>query len=131
MARRNHRTRPLRRRPGCPPRTPSGRKARFTARPLVVDTARLRAWTSQPFAAQRSPDVPSDSHPPDPMNDAALGRLAAAHADFTSLREILSDVRAACAALPQGEQERYREARQSVVDARRSAETHEGPLQVC
>jgi len=98
---------------------------------MVLDPARLRAWTSQPFAAQRSPDVPSDSHPPDATNDANLGRLVAARADFTSLKEILSDVRAACAALPQREQDRYRDARQSVVDARRSAETHEGPLQVC
>jgi hypothetical protein len=35
------------------------------------------------------------------------------------------------AALPQDEQDAYRDAQQSVVDARRKAETHEGLLQVC
>jgi hypothetical protein len=50
---------------------------------------------------------------------------------FSALREVLSDVQAACDALPQAEQERYRSAQESVVNARRSAETHEGLLQVC
>ena len=50
---------------------------------------------------------------------------------FPALREVLSDVQGACDALPQAEQQRYRDAQQSVVDARRSAETHEGLLQVC
>jgi hypothetical protein len=57
--------------------------------------------------------------------------LAAASGDFSALREVLSDVQGACEALPQAEQERYRNAQQSVVNARRSAETHEGLLQVC
>jgi hypothetical protein len=35
------------------------------------------------------------------------------------------------AELPKDEQDAYREAQQSVVDARRKAETHEGLLQVC
>jgi hypothetical protein len=70
----------------------------------------------------------------DTMND--LGRadsqlLSAATENFASLCDALSDVQAACDALPQAEQQRYRQAQQSVVDARRSAETHEGLLQVC
>jgi hypothetical protein len=57
--------------------------------------------------------------------------ISAATETFSALREVLSDVRGACEALPQHEQDRYREAQQSVVDARRNAETHEGLLQVC
>ena len=68
------------------------------------------------------------------MNDFAVAEpelLASMSEDFSALRDVLSDVQAACEALPQAEQDRYREAQQSVVDARRSAETHEGLLQVC
>jgi hypothetical protein len=57
--------------------------------------------------------------------------ISAVTQDFSALREVLSDVNAACEALPEAEQERYREAQRSVVNARRSAETHEGLLQVC
>lgn len=57
--------------------------------------------------------------------------ISAATEDFSALCEVLSDVKRACDALPQAEQERYREAQLSVVNARRSAETHEGLLQVC
>jgi hypothetical protein len=51
--------------------------------------------------------------------------------EFDALSAVLLDVEAACESLPQEEQDRHREAQQSVVDARRSAETHEGLLQVC
>lgn len=57
--------------------------------------------------------------------------IAALAGDFAALQDVLSDVEAACEALPEPEQARYRSAQQSVVDARRSAETHEGLLQVC
>ncbi len=62
---------------------------------------------------------------------ADIQLISAATEDFSALREVLSDVQGACDALPQAEQERYREAQLSVVNARRSAETHEGLLQVC
>lgn len=52
-------------------------------------------------------------------------------ARFTSLEHTLLNLAEACAALPSDELEAYRAAQQSVVDARRSAETHEGLLQVC
>jgi hypothetical protein len=61
--------------------------------------------------------------------DAQL--LEATMESFPALREVLNDVQGACDALPEAEQQRYRDAQQSVVDARRSAETHEGLLQVC
>lgn len=64
-----------------------------------------------------------------PLADSQL--ISAATENFSALREVLSDVQAACEALPQAEQERYRSAQESVVNARRSAETHEGLLQVC
>lgn len=64
-----------------------------------------------------------------PLADSQL--ISAATENFSALREVLSDVQAACDALPQAEQERYRSAQESVVNARRSAETHEGLLQVC
>jgi hypothetical protein len=67
----------------------------------------------------------SDLNPPNqPLASAATE-------DFSALKDVLSDVRRACAALPQDEQRRYDEAQQSVVDARRNAETHEGLLQIC
>jgi hypothetical protein len=50
---------------------------------------------------------------------------------FASLEHTLLNLEEACAALPSAELEAYRAAQQSVVDARRSAETHEGLLQVC
>jgi hypothetical protein len=68
------------------------------------------------------------------MNDperADTHLLEATIESFAALREVLSDVQGACDALPQDEQQRYREAQQSVVRAKRSAETHEGLLQVC
>jgi hypothetical protein len=124
-------TGPRRRQPRCLSEAPSVCKTKVIARPRALGLDRLRAWTSSPLAVHCCPDVPETSHQPDAMNSATLGLLASARVDFTSLRETLSDVRAACAALPQVEQQRYRDALQSVVDARRSAETHEGPLQVC
>ncbi len=57
--------------------------------------------------------------------------LSSATAEFTALSAVLSDVKSACEALPEAEQQRYRSAQESVVQARRSAETHEGLLQVC
>ncbi len=68
------------------------------------------------------------------MNDlgqADTQLLGAAMESFDVLRAVLADVQGACDALPDAEQQRYREAQQSVVNARRSAETHEGLLQVC
>ena len=68
------------------------------------------------------------------MNDlsqADTQLLGAANASFDALRAILADVQSACDALPDAEQRRYRKAQESVVNARRSAETHEGLLQVC
>lgn len=50
---------------------------------------------------------------------------------FPALQAVLLDVEAACGALPVEEREQHRAAQQSVVDARRSAELHEGLLQVC
>lgn len=51
--------------------------------------------------------------------------------DFEALSRVLNNVQSACEALPKEEQESFRAAQQSIVDARRSAETHEGLLQVC
>jgi hypothetical protein len=51
--------------------------------------------------------------------------------DVDELREALLHLDDAQAELPKDEQDAYREAQQSVVDARRKAETHEGLLQVC
>ncbi|MFN8111646.1 MAG: hypothetical protein U0R51_00455 [Solirubrobacterales bacterium] len=70
----------------------------------------------------------------DIMSAYVLGdaqRIQEATEDFSSLRDVLGDVQAACEALPEAEQERYREAQLSVVNAKRSAETNEGLLQVC
>lgn len=67
----------------------------------------------------------------DDPNPGDTQLIAALAGDFATLRDVLSDVQAACDALPESEQARYRSAQQSVVDARRSAETHEGLLQVC
>lgn len=52
-------------------------------------------------------------------------------AEFNALSAVLKDVASARAQLPADEQERHAEASRSVVEARRSAETHEGLLQVC
>ncbi len=52
-------------------------------------------------------------------------------ASFEMLEAALADVDAACRALPVQEQDEYWSAQESVVEARRSAETHEGLLQVC
>lgn len=73
-------------------------------------------------------------YPQNTMNDpdsADTQLLQATTENFAALREVLNDVQSACDALPEAEQQRYRKAQQSVVDARRSAETHEGLLQVC
>ena len=65
----------------------------------------------------------------DPLADTQ--RESSTAAEFTALSAVLSDVKSACEALPEAEQQRYRSAQESVVQARRSAETHEGLLQVC
>lgn len=52
-------------------------------------------------------------------------------ASFSAIEAVLLDVDGACGSLPEEEQARHRAAQQSVVDARRSAELHEGLLQVC
>ena len=44
------------------------------------------------------------------------------------IAKVLLDVEAAVASLPEEEQRAYREAQQSIVDARRSAERIEGQL---
>lgn len=46
------------------------------------------------------------------------------------LKEMVAAPEKAVEELPEDEREAYREAQQSVVDARRKAETHEGLLQV-
>jgi hypothetical protein len=51
--------------------------------------------------------------------------------DVDVLRDAVIHLDNAQAELPQDEQDAYREAQESVVDARRKAETHEGLLQVC
>lgn len=51
--------------------------------------------------------------------------------EFVVLQAVLRDVQAACDSLPAKDKERHLDAQRSVVDARRSAETHEGLLQVC
>lgn len=51
--------------------------------------------------------------------------------DVDGLREAVMHLDEAEARLPADEQKAYREAQQSVVDARRRAETREGQLQVC
>ncbi len=65
------------------------------------------------------------------ISEGLLSAATAAGEHFTALRTVLTDVSRACRALPAAEQQRYRDAQQSVVDARKSAETHEGLLQVC
>jgi len=51
-------------------------------------------------------------------------------ATLEDLRPIVSDVERATEALPEEEREAYREAQESVVAARRRAESQEGLLQV-
>jgi hypothetical protein len=55
-------------------------------------------------------------------------------ADLKQLREklgtLVSDLEGAVRSLSEDEQRSYQEAEESVVDARRKAETHEGLLQV-
>jgi hypothetical protein len=55
-------------------------------------------------------------------------------AELTALREslapLVSNLEATVEGLPETERNSYDEAEQSVVDARRKAETHEGLLQV-
>ena len=51
--------------------------------------------------------------------------------DFEELKATLLDIEAACHRLPEADKRGYERAQQSVVDARRSAETHEGLLQIC
>lgn len=46
------------------------------------------------------------------------------------LREVVADPKNAIQALSEDERNAYREAQESVVEARRSAEAHEGLLQV-
>ena len=72
-------------------------------------------------------------HGPNTLSDhhADTKRLSSTTAEFTALSAVLSNVKDACEALPEAEQQRYRSAQESVVQARRSAETHEGLLQVC
>ena len=51
--------------------------------------------------------------------------------DFEKLREAAMNLEEAQKALSSAERKAYREAQQSVVDARRKAETNEGLLRVC
>jgi hypothetical protein len=50
--------------------------------------------------------------------------------DFTRLVEVAKDLDQAAGSLPAEEREAYTEQQRSVVDARRSAEVHEGLLQL-
>jgi hypothetical protein len=56
--------------------------------------------------------------------------IPTAQEDIARLVELASDVDRAAEALPDDERAAYSEAQQSVVDARRSAEAHEGLLQL-
>jgi hypothetical protein len=49
---------------------------------------------------------------------------------WEELRRVAADPEKAMSSLPEEEQLAYREAQDSVVDARRSAESHEGLLQI-
>jgi len=51
--------------------------------------------------------------------------------EFVALEAVLRDVQGACDSLPAKDKKRHVDAQRSVIDARRSAETHEGLLQVC
>jgi hypothetical protein len=108
----------------------SERKARIRARLCKRAACRVGGLRRWPGSTDTLGEVFSASSEQSAVTDPDLRLIAATHEDFSALREVLSDVRGACAALPKAEQERYREAQQSVVDARRSAETHEGLLQV-
>jgi hypothetical protein len=56
--------------------------------------------------------------------------LACEVAPLEELRQVVDDPEKAVEALPEGERTAYREAQESVVEARRKAETHEGLLQI-
>jgi len=111
--------------------TESGRNATVSIRrgevaPCMFAQLKDQSCATDPFMeAGTASDIQST------VTDADLPTLAAIREEFAELREVLSDVPAACAALPEQEQQRYRDAQQSVVDARRSAQTNEGLLQVC
>lgn len=51
--------------------------------------------------------------------------------DVARLRDAVEHFEEAEASLPPDVQQKYRDALQSVIDARRHAETHEGLLRVC
>lgn len=70
--------------------------------------------------------------PPEPVDpkENMPGTLEKIDAKLEDLQDLVADPDEAADALPQDEQEAYREAQQSVVDARRKAETYEGSLQV-
>jgi hypothetical protein len=53
-----------------------------------------------------------------------------ATAEFEALSKVVDELERAARALSETEREAYRQAQQSVVDARRKAETEEGLLQV-
>lgn len=92
----------------------------------MVRTPARRSYPIDPVG-----EIPGVSTPQYTVTDANPALLAAAREGFSALQETLKDVPGACAALPEAEQQRYRDAQQSVVDARRSAQTNEGLLQVC
>lgn len=61
------------------------------------------------------------------MSDATLDHL---DVELDELKQFVSDPDSAYEALSEDEENAYQEAQQSVVEARRKAETHEGALQV-
>jgi hypothetical protein len=58
------------------------------------------------------------------------GTLEVETPPLEELRKVVGDPEEAVDALPEQERAAYREAQESVVEARRSAETHEGLLQI-
>jgi hypothetical protein len=56
--------------------------------------------------------------------------IPTAQEEFSRLVELASDLDQAAQSLPPEERESYANAQQSVVEARRSAEVHEGLLQL-
>jgi hypothetical protein len=55
---------------------------------------------------------------------------SAGQTDARQMTKIVTDVRAASESLSREERAAYREAKESVVEARRRAPTHEGRLQI-
>lgn len=116
------------RRLGC--QALSGRTRTLTGRPCPVVACKVEALARHQPCGNHGFELADNPSEPYHVSDQHSQVLAAAQQEFSALQKTLKDVPAACAALPEAEQERYRKAQQSVVDARRSAQTNEGLLQV-